>query len=350
MIQYRRLEKHELTPELFQDFIRHQTVQDCYRKREGRWVIEPAPFIDDWSREEYDFLVQCLKDTIDGNGAVYGAFQAEALGLPGILKGFVSVEGGHMGSRGQYRDMTSLHVSEDLRGHGAGRQLFLLAKDWARDHGAEKLYISSHSAVETQRFYESMGCVDAEEVMEEHVRQEPYDRQLECPADGPGKTDRLLLAMIRYDAGDARRIQHLTKVYEYAGLMGRMERLKKEDQEILEAAAIVHDIGIHRSEEKYGRNTGRYQEIEGPPEAEKLLASQGWPETVIQRVSYLVGHHHTYTDIDGMDYQLLVEADFLVNLFEEGALPETREDVFRRIFRTESGKYPFQQIFSQKTE
>ena len=39
MIQYRRLEKHELTPELFQDFIRHQTVQDCYRKREGRWVI-----------------------------------------------------------------------------------------------------------------------------------------------------------------------------------------------------------------------------------------------------------------------------------------------------------------------
>ena len=157
MIQYRRLEKHELTPKLFQDFIRHQTVQDCYRKREGRWVIEPAPFIDDWSREEYDFLVQCLKDTIDGNGAVYGAFQAEALGLPGILKGFVSVEGGHMGSRGQYRDMTSLHVSEDLRGHGAGRQLFLLAKDWARDHGAEKLYISSHSAVETQRFYESMG-------------------------------------------------------------------------------------------------------------------------------------------------------------------------------------------------
>ena len=79
--------------------------------------------------------------------------------------------------------------------------------------------------------------------MEEHVRQEPYDRQLECPADGPGKTDRLLLAMIRYDAGDPRRIQHLTKVYEYARLMGRMERLGREDQEILEAAAIVHDIG-----------------------------------------------------------------------------------------------------------
>lgn len=82
--------------------------------------------------------------------------------------------------------------------------------------------------------------------------------------------------------------------------MGRMERLKKEDQEILEAAAIVHDIGIHRSEEKYGRNTGRYQEIEGSPGGGKAAGLPGWPETVIQRVSYLVGHHHTYTDIDGM--------------------------------------------------
>ena len=78
-----------------------------------------------------------------------------------------------MGAGASTGDMTSLHVSEDLRGHGAGRQLFLLAKDWARDHGAEKLYISSHSAVETQRFYESMGCVDAEEVMEEHEGRSP---------------------------------------------------------------------------------------------------------------------------------------------------------------------------------
>ena len=46
-----------------------------------------------------------------------------------------------------------------------------------------------------------------------------------------------------------------------------------------------------------------------------------------------------------MDYQLLVEADFLVNLFEEGALPETREDVFRRIFRTESGKRLYRTMY-----
>ena len=120
--------------------------------------------------------------------------------------------------------------------------------------------------------------------------------------------------------------QHLTEVpIRWAHGPG-WNGLRRRIEEILEAAAIVHDIGIHRSEEKYGRNenTRRWKV---PGGEEKLLASQGWPETVIQRVSYLVGHHHTYTDIDGMDYQLLVEADFLVNLFEEGALPETREDV-----------------------
>ena len=37
---------------------------------------------------------------------------------------------------------------------------------------------------------------------------------------------------------------------------------------------------------------------------------------MIRRVEYLVGHHHTYKDIDGLDYQILVEADFLVNILK----------------------------------
>ena len=35
---------------------------------------------------------------------------------------------------------------------------------------------------------------------------------------------------------------------------------------------------------------------------------------VTERVAYLIGHHHTYDKIEGMDYQILVEADFLVNI------------------------------------
>lgn len=185
MIQYRQLEKNELVRGLFGGFRRHQTVTDCFRRENGRWVVKAAPFIDDWSEADYEFLLKCLAGTIEGDGAVFGAF------LEGTLKGFASVEGAPLGSRGQYLDLTSLHVSEDMRGHGIGRQLFSLAGRWAREHGAESLYISSHSAVETQAFYEAMGCVDAGELNEEHVRREPYDRQLECPLNQRAESVRL---------------------------------------------------------------------------------------------------------------------------------------------------------------
>lgn len=170
---YRKLKSGEITMELFQNFERRQVVTDCYRRENGKWVMKPAPFVDQWSEDEYRFLVQCLKRTIKGNGVVLGAF------CDGRLKGFASVEGTPIGSRRQYLDLTSIHVSEDMRGRGIGKELFRIACGWAKEHGAEKLYISAHSAVETQRFYESMGCVDACEYMEEHVKLEPYDRQME---------------------------------------------------------------------------------------------------------------------------------------------------------------------------
>lgn len=164
------------------------------------------------------------------------------------------------------------------------------------------------------------------------------------------KKEELFIAMMEYDRPDAKRIQHFTKVYEYASLIGRMEGLDDKTQEILEAAAIVHDIGIHKAEEKYGRNTGKYQELEGPGEAQKLLSGLGWPQEVIDRVCYLVGHHHTYTHIDGADYQILVEADFLVNLYEDSTSAETQKETYRRIFRTEGGKRLFRTMFAAPEE
>ena len=164
------------------------------------------------------------------------------------------------------------------------------------------------------------------------------------------RLDELLYEMIRYDDRDVKRIQHFLKVHEFARLIGLEEKLDPYTQEILEAAAIVHDIGIHKAEEKYGRNTGKYQELEGPGEARTMLTALSWPEEVIDRVCYLVGHHHTYDNIDGMDYQILVEADFLVNLFEDGATPDTQKSVFARNFRTEGGKSLFGLMFESGEE
>ena len=98
----------------------------------------------------------------------------------GILKGFVSVEAGLFGENKEYLDLSSIHVSLDMRGNGIEKELFRLSKKWAKEHGAKKLYISAHSSVETQAFYKAMGCVEAEEYSQKHIDREPFDCQLEC--------------------------------------------------------------------------------------------------------------------------------------------------------------------------
>ena len=125
------------------------------------------------------------------------------------------------------------------------------------------------------------------------------------------KTDRVITAMIEYFGSDKKRIHHFLKVYSFAKTIGESENLLPDDQELLEISAIVHDIGIKVSEEKYNSSAGKYQELEGPHEAEKLLAALGYEKTFIDKVCYLVGHHHTYGNIDTLPYRILVESDFL---------------------------------------
>lgn len=174
MLCYRELKEDEINAELFRFFQRKQIVNECWRKVNGKWVIREDPFIDDWGKDEYEELVRCLKNTAATEGLVCGAFVNDE------LKGFVSVEGKPIGSSLQYLDLSSLHVSQDMRRHGIGKELFMIAKNFAKGKNAKKLYISAHSAVESQAFYRSMGCAEAEEYNPQHVEKEPYDCQLEC--------------------------------------------------------------------------------------------------------------------------------------------------------------------------
>lgn len=151
-------------------------------------------------------------------------------------------------------------------------------------------------------------------------------------------TEAVINAMIAYDAGDPMRIHHFLKVHAFARLIGLEEGLDPDTQFLLETAAAVHDIGIHKAEALYGSSRGTYQEELGPAEAEVLLTRLGLPREVIDRVAFLVGHHHTYTGIDGPDYQILVEADLLVNLYEDAVPPAAQRHAYETIFKTETGR------------
>lgn len=170
---YRSLNAHEIDRKLFAFFERRQSVTQCWRKIDGVWQIREVAFIDDWNDADYAALVAHLVHTAMSGGFVLGAFAEDA------LKGFASVEPGFFGSRREYLDLSELHVSRDMRNRGVGRELFSKAASWAKSRGAEKLYISAHSSVESQAFYRAMGCVEAAEYDKAHVEKEPFDCQLE---------------------------------------------------------------------------------------------------------------------------------------------------------------------------
>lgn len=158
-------------------------------------------------------------------------------------------------------------------------------------------------------------------------------------------TEKLIAEMIAYYAGDPKRIQHFMKVHNFSRTIGLLEDISPKQLYILETAAIVHDIGIKVSEEKYGNCMGKYQELEGPPIAKDMLIRLEYEPEVIDRVCFLVGHHHTYSGIDGIDYQILVEADFLVNLYEDHSSKEAVQNACEKIFKTKSGTSILRNMF-----
>jgi hypothetical protein len=155
----------------------------------------------------------------------------------------------------------------------------------------------------------------------------------------------LLTEMIAYEQGCPHRAGHLLKVHAYAKVIGEGECLDEGTQLTLEAASIVHDIGIRSSLDKYSSSAGRYQEKEGPPIAEEMLSRLGFDASVTDRVCFLVGHHHTIVGVNGLDWQILLEADFLVNMEEEAMSETAIRFTYDRVFQTETGRRFCRQLY-----
>ncbi|SEA97467.1 HD domain-containing protein [Oribacterium sp. KHPX15] len=154
----------------------------------------------------------------------------------------------------------------------------------------------------------------------------------------------ILRKMIAYSNGNIHDIDHLIRVWTYAKTIGELEGINKDTQFILEVAAITHDIACPICREKYGNTNGKHQE-EGVPLTNKFLSDCDMSESQIDRVAYLVGHHHTLQEIDGIDYQILIEADYIANATENGYSRENIENFMSKIMKTESGKRLIQDIF-----
>ena len=159
-------------------------------------------------------------------------------------------------------------------------------------------------------------------------------------------TKDIMLKMIAFEAGCAERVQHFLKVYQYAQIIADAENLRGEEREILDVTTLMHDIAIGPCEKTYGHCTGKLQEQEGPAYAKAMLAETGCASaTMVERVCWLIAHHHTYGDFEGLDYRILIEADYLVNAHENHAPREAVLNMRKKIFRTTMGTYLLDTLF-----
>ena len=173
-IEYRLLKEEELTPGLLADFERDQEVTRVWSPVDGKLTLIENPFREEWTEKQKDELVVTyFPNAIHSGGCVVAALDK------GTVIAFAVLEGGLFGKGKQYIQLASIHVSLAFRGMGIGRHLFSLISGEARKRGAEKLYISSHYAEETQAFYKAVGCVPAKETFDGLASCEPNDIPLE---------------------------------------------------------------------------------------------------------------------------------------------------------------------------
>ena len=113
------------------------------------------------------------------------------------------------------------------------------------------------------------------------------------------------------------------------------------------AAAVLHDIGIHEAEKKYGSASGRYQEIEGPPIARGILTKIGFESSQINEICEIIAHHHSPGTVTTVNFKILYDADWLVNIAGHYNIEDSAKlkSIIDRVLLTKSGKTLAGQIY-----
>lgn len=155
----------------------------------------------------------------------------------------------------------------------------------------------------------------------------------------------IFMRMIEHERAVPRRVGHFVKVASFARNIALSEGLDQHEVFLITAAGLVHDIGIKSALEKYNSSAGKYQEELGAEPAGRLLRESGVSGDDTDRICFLVAHHHSYNKIDGTDFQILVEADFLVNIYEDMMEQNAVQSVYEKYIKTISGKKLFENLF-----
>ncbi|MFC1924077.1 HD domain-containing protein [Chloroflexota bacterium] len=162
--------------------------------------------------------------------------------------------------------------------------------------------------------------------------------------------EQLMNAMTAYFGQDTKRIDHALNVTNYA------ERLLEQeggDYQIVIAAAVLHDIGIHEAERKYNSSSGKYQQIEGPPVAREILQRLEFDPARIDQACNIIAYNHSVGPMrDNRNFCILYDADWLINLPHEYDIrdKDKLKTIIDNIFLTQSGRSMAKHIYLKNSE
>lgn len=156
--------------------------------------------------------------------------------------------------------------------------------------------------------------------------------------------DKLIEEIENVFGDDRKRIEHALAVLNYAD---RIQAVEGGDPLVVRAAALLHDIGIHQAERKHGSAAGKYQEIEGPPIAREILSKCDIEPEAVEHVCRIIANHHSAKDIDTMEFRIIWDADWLVNIPADfpDAGPEKLKDIIEKTFKTHEGLKTAERLF-----
>ena len=151
------------------------------------------------------------------------------------------------------------------------------------------------------------------------------------------REEQLLQDAVMFEQGHLRRSTHILQVYALTKIIANGEKLSKQERNVVQAAAILHDIAIKVCKEKYQDASQSNQKKEAPELVMSFLNKYAYDKEERDEILDLVLHHHDYSKDRGRIHQVLIEADLLVGCFEH---EDTKKKVLEisHLFQTETGK------------
>jgi GNAT superfamily N-acetyltransferase len=199
-LTYRWMTEAELSR--LADIDRAETVRVGYEQHGARLVElavdwdDPGFFKEGDGEHSVAHQVAFCRRHLAAGARMIGAFDGETLVGVGVLTPEV---------RPRTAQLAYLHVSAAYRRRGVAGSLFGRLLSWAREQGAETVYVSATPSQSAVSFYRRQGFEPINDPLPELYALEPEDIQMRLLLDSSGATGR---PGARLDAGSARPDAH----------------------------------------------------------------------------------------------------------------------------------------------